>query len=392
MRLRRAFTLLALLLVAVVLAVQIRVLLADPSLWPPDDFIEYWAAARLALTGGNPYDPDQLLPLQRANGRDTDEAVMMWNPPWTLTVVWPLGLVPARPAQLLWLGVNLAAVLFCGVRLWHRLGGRGDRAWVGCAVALLALPSLFALQAGQISPLVLLGVVLFLDWEGRGRPWAAGAATVLTAVKPHLAYLVWPAILLDAVARNHWRIVAGGLVAGMVAAAVPLLFDPHVWRQYLEALTGRPPEQWKSPTAGTVLRLAFGSEHFGLQFAPVMVGLAWFAGWAYRHRHGWDWAEQLPLLLLVSFVTTPYGAWPFDLVLLLPAAVRLVVGGTRGDVRWSVVGGLLAVNLGCLGLNLARTGSFAFVWVAPAVLVLYVLGTRTGRVPASAPPPRLVPA
>src|SRR3954454_23894615 len=93
----------------IVMAGQVRLLLADPTVWPPDDFVEYWAAARLTLDGQNPYDPNLLLPLQQAAGRDTGEAVMMWTPPWSLAVVLPLGLLSAREAQLLWLLVNLAA-------------------------------------------------------------------------------------------------------------------------------------------------------------------------------------------------------------------------------------------------------------------------------------------
>src|SRR5438874_63177 len=109
-------------LAAVLLAGQVRTLLSDPTVWPPDDFVEYWAAARLTLDGQNPYDPALLLPLQQAAGRATDEAVMMWNPPWSLAVVLPLGLVPARVAQLLWLLANLAAVGYCGDRLWLLAG------------------------------------------------------------------------------------------------------------------------------------------------------------------------------------------------------------------------------------------------------------------------------
>ena len=87
MSFRRILTLAALVLVGVVFVGQVRKLLADPTIWPPDDFIEYWAAARLTLDGQNPYDPHLLLPLQQAAGRNTDEAVMMWNPPWSLAVV-----------------------------------------------------------------------------------------------------------------------------------------------------------------------------------------------------------------------------------------------------------------------------------------------------------------
>jgi hypothetical protein len=300
---------------------------------------------------------------------------MMWNPPWSLAVVLPLGLFPAREAQLLWLAVNLAAVGFCGDRLWLLFGGSRERRWIGWAIALAALPSAFALQSGQIGPLLLLGAVLFLECERRGYYFAAGAATVLLAIKPHLAYLVWVAILCDAVLRGRWRIVLGGAVAGLICSAIPLAFNLHVWQQYADALANRTPEEWKMPTLGTLLRLAFGEEMFHLQFVPVALGLAWFA-WHWRKQgRAWDWREQLPLLLLVSFVTAPYGAWPFDMVLLLPAAVWLVLRAE--PVRGPVIAGLIAVNVGCLVLNLLKITSFWFLWVSPAVLLLYVVGTRT---------------
>lgn len=390
MSFRNVLTVLVLVVVSGVFVWQIRKTLADPTIWPPDDFVEYWAAAKLTLAGENPYDPNQLLPLQRLNGRQTDEAVMMWNPPWTLPVVLPLGLVPAREAQLLWLAVNFAAILFCGDRLWLLLGGARDRRWVGWACVLAAMPTLFALQAGQIGPLLLLGAVLFLECERRGWHRAAGAATILLAIKPHLAYLVWVAILLDAVGRGRWRIVLGGAAAGLVCAVLPLTLNSHVWGQYADAMAHRPPSQWVSPTIGSLLRLAFGEHLFGFQFLPVAVGLVWFTWYWRKTGRDWNWGDQLPLLLLVSFVTAPYGAWPFDMVLLLPAVVYLIAAREResvacqvgGSMLWKVVfAGLVAVNIGCLVLNVLRFSSLWFLWVSPVVLVLYIVGTRR-RIPA----------
>lgn len=369
----------------VLLVGQVRGLLADPTVWPPDDFVEYWAAAKLTLGGQNPYDGSLLLPLQQAAGRDTDEAVMMWNPPWSLAAVLPLALLPAREAQLLWLLVNLAATAFCADRLWLLLGGDPRRRWLGWAAAFLFLPALFALHSGQISPLLLLGAVLFLECERRARRnanwhYLAGAATVLVAIKPHLAYLLWAGLAADALARGRWRVLVGGALAGLACAAIPLALNPQVWHQYADAMAHRPPAQWVSPTLGTVLRLAFGAEYFRLQFVPVALGLAWFAWHRWKNRHNWNWTGRLPLVLLVSFATAPYGAWPFDMVLLLPASFALLLkshaawesrpGWSPGSPRFTVAG-LVAINLACLAMNLARTGSFPFLWVAPATLLLY---------------------
>ncbi|QJX00751.1 glycosyltransferase family 87 protein [Frigoriglobus tundricola] len=405
MSLRNLFMIAVLAATGVLLAGQVRQLLADPTVWPPDDFVEYWAAAKLTLNGQNPFDESLLLPLQQAAGRNTDEAVMMWNPPWALPAVLPLGLLPAREAQLIWLLIQLVVTSLCADRLWLQLGGRPERRWVGWLVAFVFLPTVFALSTGQICPFLLLGAVLFLECQRRARQdrrweYLAGAATVLVAIKPHLAYLLWAGIAVDAVTRDRWRTLLGGAVTGIACALVPLAFNPHIWHQYADALGNRPPAQWLSPTVGSVLRLAFGAELFRLQFVSVVVGLVWFAAYRWEKRAGWDWGAQLPLVLLVSFVTAPYGAWPFDMMLLLPAVFELLVKpaatqcphlverGSRepsppgawavGSYRFTVAG-LSAINLGCLVMNLCQTGSFLFLWVAPAVLVLHTLHTARSR-------------
>ncbi len=399
---RNVLMLAVLAVTGVLLAGQVRQLLADPTVWPPDDFVEYWAAAKLTLAGQNPFDESRLLPLQQAAGRDTNEAIMMWNPPWALPAVLPLGLFPAREAQLLWLLVNLAVAGFCADRLWLLLGGARERRWVGWALAFAFMPTAFALHSGQIGPFLLLGVVLVLEcarrWD-RDRRWeyAAGAATVLVAIKPHLAYLLWAGIAVDAVARGRWRVLVGGALTGLACALLPLAFNPHVWHQYADAMGIRPPAQWASPTLGTLLRIAFGPELFRLQFVSVAFGLGWFAWFRWHKGAHWNWTEQLPLLLLVSFVTAPYGAWPFDMVLLLPAVFamvlkslavwRLDVGDAPGSPRFTVVG-LVLVNLGCLLMNLFQTGSFWFVWVSPAVLALYALHMKRSCIEQGAYAPR----
>jgi hypothetical protein len=379
MTLRNLLMLAVLAAIGVLLAGQVRQLLADPTVWPPDDFVEYWAAAKLTLNGQNPFDESQLLPLQQAAGRDTQDAIMMWNPPWALPAVLPLGLLPAREAQLLWLLVHLVVTGFCADRLWLMLGGNPARRWVGWAVAFVFMPTVFALSSGQISLFLLLGAVLFLDCLRRAErnpnwEYLAGAATVLVAIKPHLAYLLWAGIAVDALARGRWRVVVGGALTGIVCAVLPLVFNPQVWNQYLYAMTHRTPEQWLMPTVGTLLRLAFGPEHFWLQFVPVTLGVLWFAWYRWQNRNDWNWQQQLPLVLLVSFITAPYGSWPFDMVLLLPAVFAMLVRAQPLTVAW-----LVAVNLGCLAMNLAQTGSFWFLWVSPAVLVLYAVHMRTQR-------------
>jgi Glycosyltransferase family 87 len=377
---RTLLSVVALLVVVAVGSFFVVKLLDDLKVWPPDDYVEYWAAGRLNLTGQNPYSADQLLPLERFAGRDTDEAIMMWNPPWTLTVAMPLGVLPPRVGQLLWLMLNLGAIGLSAWLLWRTFGGRADKTWVAFAVAFTFMPSLFALNTGQISALLLLGCALFAWCVRRGYLFAAGAAACLIAIKPHLAYLFWLAVGLDALVNHRWRIVLGGVVTGLIATAIPMAFNPDVWAQYVEAYRSSPvpPSKWVSLTPGIILRLIFGAELFWLQFVPMAAGLAWFT-WCWR-KNGttWNWIDQLPWLVLVSFVTAPYGAWHFDLVLLLLPIVHRAAdylpGLPRvGDERagWLPLAVLILANVAMFVMTRIGVYSYWFAWVAPLVLLTY---------------------
>src|SRR5262245_57805543 len=121
---RQVLMVVALAGLAILLVWQVRKLLDDPTVFPPDDFVEYWAAGKLNAHGLNPYDEKLLHELQnRETTRHESFAVVMWNPPWTLTFVMPFGLLPSRDAQLLWTLQNLLIVLICGDWLWRLYGG-----------------------------------------------------------------------------------------------------------------------------------------------------------------------------------------------------------------------------------------------------------------------------
>lgn len=339
------------------------------------DFVEYWAAGRLIALGENPYDGDRMHELERTAGR-TEDGILMWNPPWTLPLVLPFGLLPVRMAHLLWLVLQLVVVGYCADRLWLLYGGDRERRWLSWLLGLTFLPTLFALTAGQITPVLLLGVVGFLAFMGRKCETWAGVAAVLIAVKPHLAYLFWLALLLWSIRERRWRTLAGGVVAGVVLTALPLLFNAHVLQQYWHTFTQQPPAQYRSPTIGTVLRLAFGEEQFRLQFLAMIPGLLWFVPYWWMQRKDWNWQEQLPLVLTVSVLTTAYGGWPFDLVLLLLPVLHAATLAARhgwNTVSILALGLFVAVNAVAATQLALQVEYFWFLWITPAVLLAYLV-------------------
>lgn len=339
---------------------------------PYRDFVEYWAAGQLLAGGENPYDVERVAALERQAGRDED-AILMWNPPWTLPLVLPLGYLPVRAAHVAWLLLQTAVLFAATEWLWRHYRGPADGRLLAHLLAWTFVPTSFAVLVGQISPLLLLGAVAFLALVRRGRDTAAGAACALLAIKPHLVYLFWPAVIVWAVTERRWRVLIGGALAGVALTAVAMTLRPTVLADYWHTFTTRPPEQYRSPTLGTLVRLAVGEGAFRWQFLAVLPGFVWLAVW-WPRRTSRDWDVMLPLILLVSLLTTPYGAWLFDLVLLLVPVVAVAagVGRSGGPVLWAALAVHLAVNGLALALWMREVEYLAFIWMTPVLLIAYL--------------------
>lgn len=337
-----------------------------------NDFIEYWSAANLLLHHGNAYSPAELLAVQRSAGWTDSTALLMWNPPWTLTLLAPLGLLDHDTAQFLWFVIH-ALIIFVGAQLLWRVYSATPalscRAWI----ALFAFaPVYLVLLLGQIAPLILAGLIGFLLAARRGAWFCAGAWLALAAIKPHLFYLLWLAVLLWVLHERQWRLAAGfGLTLALMAGA-PLIFDGQIYARYLALLadgTVIQPQQWATPTLGNAVNLLLGGLYEWLRWLPALVGAVWFTGYWSMPRSRWDWPSQLPLIILVSVASAPF-AWSFDHVVLLPALMQCAAQ-ERPRPGWPTVWFFL-LNFATLAAKLWVRNDFWYFWLAPGFLLLYV--------------------
>jgi hypothetical protein len=377
-------------LLAVLLIYSASRLVSDPTVLGLADYIAYWSAGYVSIHGGHPYSIDELAQVQYDTGwrRDdtqvTDKGLpwpnVMYYPPWTLTIVIPFGLLPYGLSRLLWLIFHLALCLGCADVYWRYCGGPVPYRWVSWLLCFTFLPTLIVLKIGQIAPLILLGVVGFLVCEkprGQRRlDWLAGAAASLVVIKPHLTYLFGPALLLWAVERRRWSVLLGAVLTGLAFMALPWLLDPQLFQGYFDTSLHHLPRQNKCPTVSTVLRLLVDEKAFWLSFVPTVLGLVWFAFYWRRHPQTWDWSEQLPILLFVSFLTTSYGAWSFDLVVLLVPVIQMAVWLWHNPQRLLVaaaVGCYVILNVLMLVINLLGVDYMWFIWVTPLLFVAYLV-------------------
>lgn len=354
--------------------------LGDPG---THDLIAYWGAGQLLRDGGSPYDFNALLAVQRAQGWAGADPVPMWNPPLLLVWIYPLLLLPFPVAASAWYALGVVLVAGCAAMIWRDLGGPRD-GWapdLACAAALVFAPVRITLHMGQMSFLLLVGVAGFLHFATRGRDVLGGACLALTAIKPHVVYLVWIAAFWWTVRERRWGVAVG--VAALLAPTIGLL--GLLWP---DALTGyrtileSPPLHFLTPTLGGILRGLIGPGARGL--GPVIaavVGVGLLATLLIR-RPALDWRSALGPLLLLSVATAPYG-WCFDQTVLLVPYLAILGWAARPTIepvkRVGIVAGLVLINAVLMAQNNRVVAEVYLFWTPWALGALSLYARPIGR-------------
>src|SRR5262245_54162646 len=303
----------------------------------------------------------------------------MWNPPWTLGFLLPFGLLEYSASRWLWLILNFGLILFSTHSLWKRYVRWEGHAWLATGVTLFLtttfLPGPVVLRLRQIGPVILAGIAGFLALVHRKQYFNAGAVTLLIALKPHLLFLFWIVLLFWVLQTRKWSLVAGAAFALAFSVGLPLFFYGELIPGYLSLIAKESIFHHPSTTTGAFLRWLLGWDKVWLQLLPLGPGVLWAAFFWRRHGRNWDWAARLPLVLLVSVITTCYG-WVFDQTVLYPALLQgvgwLVKAGQRPEWLASAVCYLLINFAGFVLISLGLNG-VAYVWMAPAWLAFHVV-------------------
>jgi Glycosyltransferase family 87 len=321
------------------------------------DFRDYYGAATAALTHGwsHLYDAQLQCAVSQSNFHSGCSLYFV-NPPPLALLVAPLTALPAHTAYLLWacavwLAVLVGSQLAAGPR-------RYDRA-VCALLALALMPAGATVAFGQASGLVLLALAGGWWLAESGRPTAAGAVLAVTALKPQLAILLPPALLL---ARRYRELAAFAVAVAALALLSVLLLGVGGARAWLEAATAASrvasDTLWSLRTWIPVPTLATAAQG---AVALVMMATAWRA----RDRAG--------LLIAVAVTGSMLGGIYLhgqDLLLYLLAIWYFVrIGG------WSA----LIAAAAWIGLELGAT---PLLGVLAGAVLLVALAVSSVRGPA----------
>jgi hypothetical protein len=354
-----------------------------------NDFVEYWAAARLFVSGGNPYSPAELFKIQQTAGWTEAVPLLMWNPPWTLSFIWPFGLLDHDTGQFLWFLLH-TVIIFVGAQwLWQIYDGPTRQLRYAWLAVLTFAPGYFVLLLGQIGSLILLGLIVFL-LAAKNRSWSlAGASLTLVSIKPHLLYLLWLAVALWILKERCWRALFGLAAGAVVVLGMPLLLVPEIYSYYAQMFSSGGiirPLEWATPSLGTIFAELFQIRGMWTRWVPPLAGAGWFFWYWCTHSRGWDWLDRLPLVLLVSVTSTSF-VWTFDQIVLLPALIQCAVWLFQRQAfgrHKTLIVLYLAMNAIMLCGKLYIRNDLWYFWAAPAFLVLYLCLRAKIALPAGA--------
>jgi hypothetical protein len=296
------------------------------------DYIAYWSAARLAITGGNPYSIDEMLKIEQENGwpensgqagLPADYAHMMFNPPWTIFFIIPFGIMDYLTSRTIFFLFCIGIIFFSVDQLWKYYGGKLKHIWIVLLLVFTFPATISLINLGNITILPLFGIVLFMLFVKQKRFFWTGTTISLVLIKPHNTYLFLLALVVWVLVEKRWELLLGAIVSIIVSISITLIFIPNIFVKYMVLISTGITNSWLNATLGSILRLKFGYDLVWLIYIPIIPGLIWFFWYWFTHYRSWNWDTAVPILLIISALTTPWG-WLLDLTLVIPVIVYLV--------------------------------------------------------------------
>lgn len=280
------------------------------------DFRGYYAAARVLLEGGNPYDYFQVAPvLMEATGRIGNNPY--YYPLWFGWFITPFALLPFQVARAVWMLFNLVIWIFGLTRL-HKLlelPGKGWRTW---SLYLLAT-FIFAWMTWKFEQT---GILLFaLTVEAmlayKNKQWTRmGVFLAAALIKPNIMLIPVAIMSLWLLRNKLFRpvVVMSASLAGLVIVTTILTPDWHqpiLQPDFGQGLT----EVLDGPNKTTGVRLNTTLmdwlKMFGVPegVSKVLYGIVIVVCAIIAIRTIWkseSFTEITAIALLVNFTITPY--------------------------------------------------------------------------------------
>lgn len=341
-----------------------------------NDFVGYWSATYLFRHGENTYDPSLMEITQNTKLRTSQNVtIMAWNPPTLFVILLPLAWFSFLHAKFLWLITNLVLVIITCLMLVRVYHAPGDVRFTAILLlfSLVFPPVVSGFYMGQVTFLILFGLVACM-WMIKKEMWfAAGAVLIFTTIKPHLAVLSVIYLLLLIARKRRFEGWMGLFASGLFCILILFAFRPP-WFSDLLGLSAMAPVNWATPTIGgwlSSLGVTEYARYLILLFLPLPAFLAW------NHtRYGVEFS--VALLTLITIPVTFFG-WNYDQsMLLIPITLVFTWLAKSGNqlAKFLIIL-MIGISLGInVYLRMSSANDMIFLWIPLFWWLIFPLAWR----------------
>lgn len=291
-----------------------------------NDFLTPWEAVRtFVIDGYGPYSEEAGLNIQMIIfGRPAVEGENLGHysyPFHASFLLWPLVYMPFSWAAAIWM-VLLIFLLIVSLFLMLDIYGWKPRPLMLAVLVLwmvLVYPAARGLILGQIG-LVIYAVQIFALWAlFRNRDLMCGVALAVSTMKPQMAFLIIPFLLLWALKVRRWRLVAAFCGTFAVLMLVSFVLQPTWVTDWLNRMIGYTSYNIPGPVwVLTNYYLGLGrTGEYGLSLVLVAGMLwAWYTVLVQGHQERFLWV--ICLTFTVTHLVAPSTATPHFILFALP--------------------------------------------------------------------------
>lgn len=324
-------------------------------LGPGVDFRGYYAAARVVLEGGNPYDYQTLAPvLLSVTGKMGNNP--FYYPPWFAWLMIPFAWLPYQVARGVWLFANIGLWAIGLLNLsklldWPTPGWKRWTAFI-LVTLLFAWMTLHYEQMGIVLFALVVGLLVSLRWESVP---GTGSFLALLMIKPNVTLFLVFAVSLWLLRRRNWKPVAIMVILNAAALVLFMLLTPDWYGPFMEPNFGQGlVDELDGP--GTVVAqrlnttlvdwlkmLNFPSNAvYPVYLLALAAGLGCLGAVVWRSRSVY---QVVAVALLVSYAITPY-ALQYDYPPLVVALIWIMALSSQLVLPDRLIGGAVLLFIG----------------------------------------------
>lgn len=338
-----------------------------------NDFVGYWSATYLFHNRQNPYDQGLMEITQNTKLETSQDAtIMAWNPPPLFVFLLPLASLSFLQAKFVWLIINLLIVIASSMMLIEIYYPTKNSKFVIVSLlfALLFPPVISGLYMGQVTFLVLFGLVTSMYLIKKGMWFWAGMALILTTIKPHLVILSLIYLLIYMAQQRKFSGWGGLLAAGLICITILFLYRPQ-WINDFLGLSKNAPVSWATPTIGGLLSSA-GITESARYLIFIFLPLPIFLAWQYTK---YSMQFSIALLTLITIPVTFFG-WNYDQSMLLIPIILVFSWLTQSktSIQRAFAVSLIILSLAInIYLRALSTNDVFFVWIPLSWWLIFII-------------------